>query len=280
MVNEKHKDRLFRAIFGGSNPEYALSLYNAVNNTDYSDASELEIYTIDDTVYMGMKNDISFIFDDEINLYEHQSTYNPNMPLRGLFYMAKQYEKYVEDKGLDIYSSTILSLPTPKYVVFYNGKREVPETENLRLSNSFKKDASGSAIEVIASMINVNYGQNKDIMSRCRALHDYSLFIKKIRDYNRNNDTKTAVDLAINDAIDLDLLDGFFRKHKAEVTDMILTEYNEQRTLDNRYKLGFEEGIKEGKENAALRIEKKINKILKADPSISLSEAVERGLLK
>ena len=113
MVNEKHEDRLFRAIFGGSNPEYALSLYNAVNNTDYSDASELEIYTIDDTVYMGMKNDISFIFDDEINLYEHQSTYNPNMPLRGLFYMAKQYEKYVEDKGLDIYSSTILSLPTP-----------------------------------------------------------------------------------------------------------------------------------------------------------------------
>jgi len=82
------------------------------------------------------------------------------------------------------------------------------------------------------------------------------------------------------DTIGLDLLDGYFRKHKAEVTDMILTEYNEQRTLDNRYKLGFEEGIKEGKENAALRIEEKINKILKADPSISLSEAVERGLLK
>ena len=82
------------------------------------------------------------------------------------------------------------------------------------------------------------------------------------------------------DTIGLDLLDGFFRKHKAEVTDMILTEYNEQRTLDNRYKLGFEEGIKEGKENAALRIEAKINEVLKADPSISLSEAVERGLLK
>ena len=117
MINEKHKDRLFRAIFGGSQPEYTLSLYNAINGTDYDDPGKLEIYTIEDTVYMGMKNDLSFIIDDEIYLFEHQSTYNPNMPLRGLFYLAKQYEKYVADQGLDPYSTAIVCLPTPKYVV-------------------------------------------------------------------------------------------------------------------------------------------------------------------
>lgn len=272
MVNEKHKDRLFRAIFGGSQPEYTLSLYNAINGTDYDDPGKLEIYTIEDTVYMGMKNDVSFIIDDEINLFEHQSTYNPNMPLRGLFYLAKQYEKYVADKGLDPYSTSIVCLPTPKYVVLYNGKKGIQEREVLKLTDSFTKNPEEAAVEVLATMVNVNYGHNIDIMSRCKPLEDYALFVQKVREYGKANSAEEAIALAIRDAIELNLLDGYFRKHKAEVTDMVLTEYNEQRTLEGR----FEEGKEEGKEE----IIKALRDAVKINPSLSVEEALNSGLLK
>ena len=229
---------------------------------------------------MGMKNDLSFIIDDEIYLFEHQSTYNPNMPLRGLFYLAKQYEKYVADQGLDPYSTAIVCLPTPKYVVLYNGKRDIQEREILKLTDSFTKNPEEAAVEVLATMVNVNYGHNREIMSRCKPLDDYAMFVQKVRDYGKTNAVEDAVALAIRDAIELDLLDGYFRRRKAEVTDMVLTEYNEQRTLDGR----FEEGKKEGKEEGIVEGKEQIINILKealkANPSLSVEEALNNDLLK
>lgn len=125
-INKKHKDRLFRKIF--EKKEDLLSLYNALNGSDYTDPEELEIYTMDSFVYMGMRNDLSFLIDMTLNVYEHQSTYNPNMPLRGFFYMSSAYQKYVALNKLDIYSSKQIPLPLPKYYVFYNGTRKMPDT--------------------------------------------------------------------------------------------------------------------------------------------------------
>ena len=116
-VNRKYKDTLFRALF--SERKHLLSLYNAVNGTDYTNEDDLEVNTLDNVIYMKMKNDISFLFGFSLNLYEHQSSVNPNMPLRDLFYVADLLQKIVKDKNL--YSSCLVGIPTPKFVMFYNG---------------------------------------------------------------------------------------------------------------------------------------------------------------
>lgn len=91
-VNREHKDRLFKFIF--QEKKNLLELYNALNASSYNNPDDLEIVTLEDVIYMRMKNDISFILDYQLNLFEHQSSDNQNMPLRGFLYFARQYEKY------------------------------------------------------------------------------------------------------------------------------------------------------------------------------------------
>ena len=86
-VNREHKDRLFKIIFQEKSD--LLCLYNAINGTTYDNPDDLTITTMEDVIYISMKNDVSFLVDCRMNLYEHQSTYNPNMPLRGMFYFSK-----------------------------------------------------------------------------------------------------------------------------------------------------------------------------------------------
>ena len=134
-LNTKYKDRLFRLIF--HEKKELLELYNAVNESDYTDPEELEITTIEDVVYMGMQNDLSFIIGDEMNLYEHQSTFCPNLPLRGLFYFSSVYKAYIEPKKHKLYSTSELKIPFPQYIVFYNGIEEKLERQELKLSSLF-----------------------------------------------------------------------------------------------------------------------------------------------
>lgn len=132
-INRKYKDRLFRFLF--RDKKDLLELYNAVNGSAYSNADELEIVTLEDAIFMKMKNDLSFIIANQLNLYEHQSTYSPNMPLRGLLYFSRQYEGIVAQHKDQLYSSKLIKLPTPEYVIFYNGKQEQADREELLRKN-------------------------------------------------------------------------------------------------------------------------------------------------
>ena len=124
-VSREYKDRLFNFIFGREeNKAWTLNLYNAVNGTSYSDTELISINTIREVLYLGMHNDVSFLIAGEINLYEQQSSYNPNMPLRLLQYLGNLFEKYITERDLNKYGSTLISLPVPKLVVFYNGEKE------------------------------------------------------------------------------------------------------------------------------------------------------------
>ncbi|MDY3795845.1 MAG: hypothetical protein SOZ81_03925, partial [Agathobacter sp.] len=111
--------------------EYLLELYNAINRTNYSNSDDLEITTLEDVIFMSMKNDKSFIISSTMNLYEHQSTANPNMPIRGLLYFAQLYDEYIKLHDLDVYGRKLVKLPTPQYIVFYNGKEEIPDDQTL-----------------------------------------------------------------------------------------------------------------------------------------------------
>ena len=229
-LGKKFRDALFRKVF--NNKKDLLSLYNALNNTEHTDESLITINTIEDAIYIGYKNDISFIINSELNLYEHQSSVNPNMPVRGLIYFAELYKGYIEQNNLLIYNERLVKLPFPRYVVFYNGTEDEPEEQELRLSDAFVqvpegeglKDTAGieadkthkPSVEVIVQLLNINYGCNQKLMEKCQKLMEYSQFIalvrvksdmlteeykKEMKSVNKKEIFAEAVALAIDEAM-------------------------------------------------------------------------------
>ena len=229
-INREHKDRLFRLLFGDEkNKENLLSLYNAINNTHYTNADDLEIMTMQDCIYMKMKNDVSVLLYQVLALYEQQSSWNPNMPVRGFLYFAHLYEKYIEMHKLNIYGSKLLKLPTPQYIVFYNGSGMKNDEVKLHLSDSFENKSVAEEFEWTATVKNINYGHNKELMENCHILKEYAQFVDKVRRYNKElNDIRAAIDKTIQECIDEGILKDFLSAHRAEVFNVCLTEYDEE----------------------------------------------------
>ena len=244
-TNRQHKDRLFKKVF--DNKEYLLSLYNAINDTDYSNPDDVEINTIEDFIYMSMKNDVSFLIQDALNLYEHQSSQNPNMALRGFLYFAELYKGMITGNK-DIYSSEILPLPTPQFIVFYNGTAEEPDESYVRMSDAFTGRIAGApALDCTARMLNINYGHNKELMNKCKRLRDYSIIIQRIRDNHKSGMTNAqAIDKAVDDCIKDGILVDILEKHRLEVTQVLLTEYDETLHINNEKDISFNKGKLEG----------------------------------
>ena len=179
VANRKFKDTVFRMLF--SDKEALLSLYNAVNNSHYTDSGALEIVTLENAIYMGMKNDLAFILDMNLYLYEHQSTMNPNIPLRDLFYIAAEYQKLVDKKSL--YSSALQKIPNPHFIVFYNGSTPIDDCYTSRLSDAFYHATGNPSLELIVTTFNVNAGHNTELMSHCQILKEYSIYVAKVRSF-------------------------------------------------------------------------------------------------
>ena len=199
-VNDEHKDRVFKFLFG--NPEHkdwTLALYNAVNGSNYGNPDDIEFNTIDDAVYLGMKNDVSFIILDELSLWEHQSSFNPNMPMRFFLYAAKLYEKYIANTDYYPYSSSLQKVPSPRCICFYNGTDKQPERKILKLSEAFGDEAD---IEVRVTMLNINYGNNKKLMETSRQLKEYAWLVDAIRQNNKVlKNLEAAIDKAIGSRV-------------------------------------------------------------------------------
>ena len=248
--NRQYQDRLFKAIFGREeHKDWLLSLYNALNGSSYTDPSAIEINTIEGIIYVTMKNDISFLIDSQINLYEQQSSYNPNMPLRGLMYFAELYQKHLTKQDRDLFTTALVKIPTPNFVVFYNGSRDMPDVTKLRLSEAFEIPAENGDFEWTATMLNINAGRNKTLLQKCKPLYYYSCYVDRVKTNVRSGMTKeNAVSEAVNFAIQNDFLDGYFKIQKAEVLNMSLTEFDQEAYDRHRFNEGKEAGIAEGKE--------------------------------
>ena len=188
-INYQYKDRLFKFIFGNpANKSWTLNLYNAVNGTHYTDADSIELTTIEDAVYMSMKNDVSFLFSEMMNFYEQQSSFDPNVPMRFFVYIARSYSNYIKNsKKYRLYSSKLQKAPTPKCVCFYNGTKQMPDKMILKLSDAFDKNLDPD-VEVKVTMLNINYGHNKDLLDSCKPLHEYSWFVDRIRSEKTSRD--------------------------------------------------------------------------------------------
>ena len=228
-TNRKYKDRLFRLIFADEkNKKNTLSLYNMLNNSSYENEEDLEITTIEDVLYIKMKNDLSFIIADTMNLYEQQSSYNPNMPLRGFLYFGNLYEKYLDTNGLTLHTNSQVKIPTPNYIVFYNGVDVRPATEKLYLSDAFQTRDNRNEFEWTATVINLNHPDNQTLISRCKPLSDYTTLVSKIQQYSKTMSLKQAVNHAVNDCIAAGILAQFLKAHRAEVLKVYLAEVNEK----------------------------------------------------
>lgn len=245
-VNKKYKDTVFRRLFGEAHN--ALSLYNSLNGTEYTDEAMLEYNTLENAIYMNVKNDISFLIAHHMNLYEHQSTINPNMPLRDLIYISEQLQVYI--KELSIYSTKLQRIPTPSFVVFYNGSDEMPEKVVLRLSDAFEIPVEDPELELKVTVYNINSGKNEELKKKCPVLAEYMTYIDKVRKYADKMELKEAVEAAINECIWEHVLVDFLKRQKAEVIMLSIYEYDEERELkliraDER-ELGREEGRNQG----------------------------------
>ena len=268
-INREYKDRLFSFLFGSEeNKQWTLSLYNAVNKSDYSDPEAVQIKTIREVLYLGMHNDVSFQISDEMNLYEQQSTYNPNMPLRQLQYAGNLFERYITEHKFNKYGKTLLKLPAPRLITLYNGTDEEPDEKILKLSDSFP-EGSVSDIEASVRMININYGRNKELMNACKPLAEYSWLISKIRDNKKQMEIEDAVDKAIEEMPEDFIIKSFLQVHRSEVNGMLLTEYNEAEQMELFREEGREEGRKEGVNSTLVSLVK--------DGILSMKDAASRA---
>ena len=224
--NRKHKDTLFRKIFGTEeHKEYLLSLYNAVNHSEYKNIEDLQLITLDDVLFVSMKNDVAFLFECQMNLYEHQSTLNPNMPLRGFMYMAKLWQNWIQKNQKNIYTKKLVKLPTPHYTVFYNGTEDTEDKYELYLSDAFEKIQNDGKYEWTVEVYNINVRKNRILMEQCKALREYADFVQMVRMYYQESKDETeAIKKALQEAIDKNYLDGYFEKEREEVFMTTLLE--------------------------------------------------------
>lgn len=251
-----------------------LELFNALNGTNYEDENELEINTIEDTIYMGMKNDVSCIIQSNMAMYEQQSTWNPNMPLRGILYSARLFSKYIKANKLNIYSEKLIKIPTPQYYVFYNGKKKLGDKVILKLSDAFSALQNEGQFEWTATVLNINKGHNEELLSKCQILKEYVILIDRINENQKKYDSvEEAVENAVSYCIKNNILQDFLTEHKAEVIMSLLTEYDEEETMGyvrrDAYRDGEKAGIEQGlKQGEMLMLISMVNKKMQKGKSI------------
>lgn len=249
-VNRIYKDRLYKMIFNDKSE--LLKLYNAINGTHYDDPAMLTITTLDNAIYMTMENDLSFIIDMRLALYEQQSTVNPNLPLRFLMYITDIYSAYTKD--MNIYGSKKVQIPLPSFVIFYNGVKSQPDRTEFLLSELFHPTTDQPALELKAVMLNINKGHNQELMNACHTLRDYSEYVARIRTYSAEMPLTDAVETAITECIHENILRDFLLKNRAEAKAMSIYEYDEEKTLRMFREEGYEDGERNGKIQATIEM--------------------------
>ena len=249
MSMREYKSGVFSMLL--EDAQYALDVYNALNGTGYDDTDMVEIVKLDGGVLLSVRNDASFLIDSVFNVYEHQSTYNPNMPLRFLIYFSDLMWDFVKLHDYDLYSSRRIPVPTPKFVVFYNGTVSRPAKEVFRLSDLYEHKCEEYDLELTCVVYNINPGYNDELANDSMVLHGYTAFVEKVRRYDReSNDLKEAINRAIDECIDEGILSEFFKRRRHEVEERALLDMTFERrekliARDNR-ELGREEGIQQG----------------------------------
>ena len=265
-VNRTFKSTLFIMLF--EDKKNLLELYNAITGKHYADPELLEINTLENAIYMSMKNDVSFLIDGRLSLYEHQSTKNPNLPLRFLLYISHLYSRLSVKENL--YGETIVQIPAPEFLIFYNGKDKMPERQILKLSDMYSVQEGQPKLELEATLLNISGSNNQKLKEACRTLGEYAIYTDKIRAYTEEMELPEAVDRAMDECIREDVLREFLMKHRAEARAMSIFEYDQERHMQQEREAGIEKGRRQGEEQLLRRqVQKNLSR------GMSISEIAE-----
>ena len=243
-VNRLYKSRIFAMLY--QDKKELLDLYNAISGKHYEDPELLEINTLENAIYMTMRNDLSFLIDFRLSLYEHQSTYSPNLPLRDLFYISDLYSGMVKDENL--YGVKLVQIPAPQFVIFYNGMKEMPDRTVLRLSDAYSVKEENPALELTAVMLNINRGHNEKLKGLCKSLKDYSEYTARVREYADTMPISEAVEQAICECIQEGILAEFLKQNRAEAKQVSIYEYDEEKHMRQERETFWEDGWAAGRE--------------------------------
>ena len=257
--NREFKSDVFSMLM--EDKSYALEVFNVLNQSEYTDPEEIVIIKSDHGISLSIRNDASFMIDGNVSYYEHQSTYSINMPLRCLIYYANDIEKYVDFNEKDLYGTREIALPTPHFVVFYNGIGKRPEIETMKLSTSFCHETANPELEVICTAYNINPDYNKELKEKSRVLYGYTVFVEKVRRYATTREKlEEAIKRAIDECIEENILKEFFLKRRKEVEKMTTIdcrfETREKLIKRDAYEDGFEDGFENGVKSELINTER------------------------
>ena len=295
--NREYKSDVFSMLM--QDKRRALELYNAMNDTDYDNPDEVEMVTLAGGISLSVRNDASFVVGDNLSIYEHQSTVCPNMALRSLIYfvavikerISGRHRQIVDDDGgnyadgrqhgRNIYGKSLIKIPTPKFVVFYNGAEKQPEEMTQYLSDSFEQKTDDPELELKCKVYNINYGKNRAIMDECRWLDEYMMFVDKVREYHNNKDEEELED-DINKAIDYcienDILKEFLSERRGEVTKVMALDYTFDKQLEMERAEAWNGGKKEGIEEGRIEGREEGEKIGKDAMGEAMSKLIKKLL--
>ena len=257
--NRKYKDSVFVDLFSEDEKakENFLSLYNALHNTKLTAIELLKNIRLDQVLYMTFYNDVSYLVDNKIIvLAEHQSTINPNMPLRCLEYISRLYETLFESK--EKYSRKLLKIPSPEFYVFYNGEEDYPCDKTLKLSEAFIEKAAEPNLELTVKVININRQNRHPVLENCKTIQEYSIFVETVRKW-KEIDPQNGFEKAVEECIENNILREYLKRKSKEVVNMPLAEYDyatdiavqraEEREI--AFAEGIEQGIEQGFSNGS-----------------------------
>ncbi|MFQ9893672.1 MAG: hypothetical protein ACLRWH_11035 [Emergencia sp.] len=277
-ANRNYQDTLFRKLF--STKEKLIELYNALENTNYGPDTPVKITTLEDVLYIGRKNDLGFtIADKHVILAEHQSSINPNMPLRHLVYIGRTFEHLIS--GLNIYGNTLQKLPTPEFFILYTGN-ENWQIKTLRLSDAFLSTPSENSMELVVKFINLKYNKDNEILKRSETLEGYSRLIYYIKNgLAKGSPLIESIDEAIARCIREGCLSDFLIKHSREVENMLFEEITWEQVAELRAKEAAEKSFAEGlSKGMSEGLSKGISALIETCRDLGLSKEATSARLK
>lgn len=249
--NRKHKDSLFVDYFSKDRDwkQHFLSLYNALHGTDLQvETTRLERVNLEQVLYMDYYNDIAVMVNDQfIMMIEHQTTINPNMPLRLLEYVSRIYGNMIDSKSK--FSTQLIPLAKPEFIVFYTGKENIPPETYLHLSDAFKLNHiqnSELTLELVVKVCRINGKEPNQVVSQCSDLEQYVQFLKLIAEAKADGQVKPLT-RAIREAVRHNVLKDYLERKGGEVLSILMTEYDYATDIavkqEEAYAIGRNEGI-------------------------------------
>ena len=226
-VNREYKATLFSGLF--NEPDNLRELYNALADTNYGKDTPVKINTLKKIFFEGIKNDVSFIIDNKfVVILEHQSTVNNNMPLRCLMYIGRVYENIITKRSA--FKRRLMRIPTPEFIVLYNGIESFPCDQTLRLSDAFISNNTHEmfgSLELTVRVININPGINEELLKKSEVLYIYSAFCENVKSEKQKGHTfDEAIENTMKWAEAQDAFNEFMKKYGSEVSNMLMAEYN------------------------------------------------------